>query len=99
MRLIIAEKPSVAESIAAVLGATKRCDGYLEGSGNIASWCYGHLAELSNAAAYDPAYAKWSLNDLPIVPDPFQYTIRKDKQKPEIADAPQGCDRSGQCLR
>ena len=81
MRLIIAEKPSVAQSIAAVLGATKKCDGYLEGNGNIVSWCYGHLAELSNAAAYDPAYAKWSMKDLPIVPNPFQYTIRKDKRK------------------
>ena len=81
MRLIIAEKPSVAQSIAAVLGATKKCDGYLEGNGNIVSWCYGHLAELSNAAAYNPAYAKWSMKDLPIVPDPFQYTIRKDKRK------------------
>ena len=81
MRLIIAEKPSVAQSIAAVLGATKKFDGYLEGGDNIVSWCYGHLAELSNAAVYDPAYAKWSMKDLPIVPDPFQYTIRKDKRK------------------
>ena len=81
MRLVIAEKPSVAQSIAAILGAKKRSDGYLEGNGNIVSWCYGHLAELSDAAAYNPDYAKWSLKDLPIVPQPFQFTVREDKRK------------------
>ena len=80
-RLIIAEKPFVAQSIAAILGAKKRNDGYLEGNGNIVSWCYGHLAELSDAAAYNPDYAKWSLKDLPIVPQPFQFTVREDKRK------------------
>ena len=80
-RLVIAEKPSVAQSIAAVLGAKLRQAGYLEGGGYIVSWCYGHLAELADAAAYHVDYAKWSLKDLPIVPKPFRFTIRQDKHK------------------
>ena len=58
-RLVIAEKPSVAQSIASVLGAGNRKDGYLEGGGYLVSWCFGHLAELSDASAYNPDYAKW----------------------------------------
>ena len=58
-RLVIAEKPSAAQSIASVLGAANRKDGYLEGSGYLVSWCFGHLAELSDASAYNPDYAKW----------------------------------------
>ena len=57
-KLVIAEKPSVAQSIAAVLGATKRNDGYLSGGGYLVSWCYGHLAELASADVYDEKYAK-----------------------------------------
>ena len=59
MRLVIAEKPSVAQSIAAVLGAKSRHDGYLEGGGYIVSWCFGHLAELADAAVYNADDAKW----------------------------------------
>ncbi len=67
-RLLIAEKPSVAQSIAAVLGAKDRNDGYLSGRGFIVSWCLGHLAELSDASAYNEDYAKWRLKDMPIIP-------------------------------
>ena len=65
MRLVIAEKPSVAQSIAAVLGAKSRHDGYLEGSGYIVSWCFGHLAELADAAVYNADDAKWSWRRCP----------------------------------
>ena len=81
MRLVIAEKPSVAQSIAAVLNAKQRRDGYLEGGGYIVSWCFGHLAELADAAVYNADYAKWSLKDLPIVPYSYRFTVREDKRK------------------
>lgn len=81
MRLVIAEKPSVAQSIAAVLNAKKRHDGYLEGGGYLVSWCFGHLAELADAAAYNADYAKWTMKDLPIVPMNYRFTIREDKRK------------------
>lgn len=81
MILVIAEKPSVAQSIASVLGATARKNGYLEGGGYQVSWCYGHLAELAEAAAYDAGYEKWSISDLPILPETFQLTIQQEKQK------------------
>ena len=58
-RLVVCEKPSVARSIAAVLGAGKREDGFLSGGGYLVSWCFGHLAELSDADAYDEKYGKW----------------------------------------
>ena len=64
--LVVTEKPSVAQSIAAVLGAAKRGDGYLEGGGWLVSWCYGHLVELASAEAYGEQYKKWSHDDLPI---------------------------------
>ena len=69
MKLVLAEKPSVAQSIAKVLGATKREDGYLEGNGYVVSWCVGHLVELSQPEAYDEKYNKWAYADLPIFPD------------------------------
>ena len=81
MRLVIAEKPSVAQSIAAVLNARQRRDGYLEGSGYIVSWCFGHLAELADAAVYNADYARWSMKDLPITPYSFRFTIREDKRE------------------
>lgn len=68
MKLVLAEKPSVAQSLAKVLGSNKRCDGYLEGNGYIVSWCIGHLVELSAPEIYNEAYAKWNLADLPILP-------------------------------
>ena len=81
MRLVIAEKPSVAQSIAAVLGANSRKDGYLEGPDTLISWCVGHLVELSPADAYDERYSKWFFDDLPILPEPWKYQVPKDKQK------------------
>ncbi len=81
MRLVIAEKPSVAQSIAAVLGAKSRHDGYLEGGGYIVSWCFGHLAELADAAVYNVDNAKWTLAALPIIPASFRFIVRADKQK------------------
>ena len=79
-KLVITEKPSVAMSIAAALGVKDRKDGYMEGGGWLISWCVGHLAELSDAAAYDPKYAKWRREDLPILPENWRFTIGKDKQ-------------------
>ena len=80
MKLVIAEKPSVANSLAAVLGATTRKDGYLEGGGWLVSWCLGHLAGLADAATYNPDYAKWRYDDLPILPETWRFTIAKDKR-------------------
>ena len=78
-RLVIAEKPSVGMSIASVLGAKERKDGYVEGREYIVSWGFGHLAELANADSYDEKYAKWRHEDLPIVPANWKYKIPKDK--------------------
>lgn len=79
--LVIAEKPSVGMSIAAVLGAGDRKPGYIQGSGYLVSWCFGHLAELANADAYDEKYAKWRYEDLPILPEPWKLKISRDKYK------------------
>lgn len=81
MQLIIAEKPSVAQTIAAVMGATKRQDGYIEGGGYVVSWCVGHLVGLAEAAAYGEQYQKWGYDSLPILPQEWQYTVAADKQK------------------
>ena len=75
MKLVIAEKPSVAQSLAAVIGANIRKDGYLEGNGWRVSWCVGHLAGLADADAYNPDYAKWRYDDLPILPEPWQMVV------------------------
>ena len=80
-KLVIAEKPSVAQSIAAVLGAKQRNSGYLSGNGYMVSWCFGHLAELSDASAYNADYAKWNMKDLPIIPEHFRFTIAPDKRE------------------
>lgn len=80
-KLVIAEKPSVAQSIAAVLGAKQRRDGYLSGGGYLVSWCYGHLAELAGADVYDEKYAKWRYDDLPILPASWRFTLKADKAK------------------
>ena len=79
MILVIAEKPSVAQSIAKVLGATSRKDGYMEGGNYIVSWCFGHLVELADASSYDERYAKWRYDDLPIVPKNWMFEVTKDK--------------------
>lgn len=65
MKLVIAEKPSVAQSLAAVLGAKERGQGYLQGNGYVVSWCVGHLIGLAAADSYDPKYSKWCYEDLP----------------------------------
>lgn len=74
-QLVLAEKPSVAQSIAKVIGATSRRDGYLEGGGYVVSWCVGHLVELAAADQYDPRYSHWAREDLPIVPEPWKYNV------------------------
>ena len=79
MILVIAEKPSVAQSIAKMLGATSRKDGYLEGNNYIVSWCVGHLVGLADASSYDERYAKWRYDDLPIVPEEWLFEVPKDK--------------------
>ncbi len=80
-RLVIAEKPSVAQAIAAVLGARERGDGCIRGNGWIVSWCVGHLVELAQAAAYDERLAKWRLEDLPILPERWRYAAAQGKTK------------------
>jgi len=77
--LVIAEKPSVAQSIAKVIGAASRKDGYLEGNGYIVSWCVGHLVGLADASSYDDRYAKWRYDDLPIIPDEWLFEVPKSK--------------------
>ena len=81
MILVIAEKPSVAQAIAAVLGAKEKKDGFLTGSDYIVSWCVGHLVGLSEAAAYGEQYKKWSYDSLPILPQEWKYTVASDKEK------------------
>lgn len=81
MKLVLAEKPSVAQSIAKVLGASKREDGYLEGNSYIVSWCVGHLVELAQPEIYDSKFSKWSYNDLPIFPDSWQYQVSAATKK------------------
>jgi DNA topoisomerase III len=80
-KLIVAEKPSVAMSYAKVLGATNRKDGYLEGNGYLVSWCVGHLVELAPPNVYDAKYVKWSIADLPILPQKWQYLVSASTKK------------------
>ena len=79
--MIVAEKPSVAMSYAKVLGATSRQDGYLEGNGYLVSWCVGHLVELAPPNVYDAKYVKWSIADLPILPQKWQYLVSASTKK------------------
>ena len=81
MDLVIAEKPSVAISIAKVIGATKKKDGYYEGRGDRVSWCVGHLIQMANPDSYDEKYAKWNMEDLPIVPSEYKYEVSKSTKK------------------
>ena len=80
-KLVVAEKPSVAMSYAKVLGATSRQDGYLEGNGYLVSWCVGHLVELAPPNVYDAKYVKWSIADLPILPEKWQYLVSASTKK------------------
>ena len=110
-RLVIAEKPSVGMSIASVLGAKDRKDGYIEGRDYIVSWGFGHLAELANADTYDEKYAKWRYDDLPIVPANWKYKIPRDKynqfetlkklmNRTDVSDVINACDagREGELI-
>lgn len=81
MRLIIAEKPSVAESIAKVLGVTNNKNGYIMGNSYIVSWCVGHLVSLASADTYHVKYSKWNYQDLPIIPQEWQYTVNISTKK------------------
>lgn len=81
MKLVIAEKPSVAISIAKVIGANKKKDGYYEGNSYKVSWCVGHLIQMANPDAYDEKYAKWNMADLPIIPKEYKYEVAKTTKK------------------
>lgn len=81
MKLVLAEKPSVAMSLSKVIGADQRGDGYMEGNGYLVSWCVGHLVELSQPEAYDEKYAKWRYDDLPILPEHWQYQVSASTKK------------------
>ncbi|RAW66692.1 DNA topoisomerase III [Faecalibacterium prausnitzii] len=81
MKLVLAEKPSVAMSLSKVTGSNQRGDGYMEGNGYLVSWCVGHLVELSQPEAYDEKYAKWKYDDLPILPEHWQYQVSASTKK------------------
>ena len=81
MKLVIAEKPSVAISIAKVIGAMSKKDGYYEGNGYRVSWCVGHLIQMANPDSYDEKYAKWNIDDLPIIPSEYKYEVSKATKK------------------
>ena len=81
MKLVIAEKPSVSISIAKVIGAKNKKDGYYEGNGYRVSWCVGHLIQMANPDAYDEKYAKWNMADLPIIPKEYKYEVAKATKK------------------
>ena len=109
--LVVAEKPSVAMSYAKVLGATSRQDGYLEGNGYLVSWCVGHLVELAPPNVYDAKYVKWSIADLPILPQKWQYLasastkkqfgiLQKLMHRPDVDSIVNSCDsgREGELI-
>ncbi len=107
MKLVVAEKPSVAQSLAKVLGINKRKDGYLEGNGYLISWCVGHLMELSEPEVYDERYVKWRYEDLPILPKEWKYEVSPGTKKQfdvlktlmnrdDVTDVINSCD-DGQC--
>mgnify|MGYP000588691523 CR=1 FL=1 len=96
-QLIIAEKPSVARSIAGVIGADKKQDGYMEGNGYLVSWCIGHLVSLADAGTYDERFKKWRYDDLPILPQEWQYIIPDDKKKQ--FDTLRSLDGAPRCYR
>lgn len=115
LRLVIAEKPSVAQTIAAALGVKGKQDGYIEGGGYLISWCVGHLVQLAEAAAYGEQYRKWQLDSLPILPEEWQYAVDPDKGKQfatlkelmhrtDVSEVVNACDARGRidiplCLR
>ena len=106
-QLVIAEKPSVARSIAGVIGADKKQDGYMEGNGYLVSWCIGHLVSLADAGTYDERFKKWRYDDLPILPQKWQYLVsagtkkqfgilQKLMHRPDVDSIVNSCD-AGQC--
>ena len=80
-QLVIAEKPSVARSIATVIGATEKQNGYWQGGGYLVSWCIGHLVSFAEAGQYDEKYCKWKYEDLPILPQPWQFIVPDEKKQ------------------
>ena len=111
MKLIVAEKPSVAKSIASALGAKSGADGYFQGNGLIVSWCVGHLVSPMDAAGYDERFKKWRYNDLPILPEPFRYVLAPGKEdafenlrclmnRPDVDTVVNACDagREGELI-
>jgi DNA topoisomerase III len=80
VKVVLAEKPSVARELAAFLKASSRRDGYFEGNGYQVTWALGHLVELKEPADYDPALKKWSLDTLPFVPEKFELKQRGDQR-------------------
>ena len=102
-QLVIAEKPSVARSIAAVIGATEKQNGYWQGSGYLVSWCIGHLVSFAEAGQYDEKYCKWKYEDLPILPEKWQYLVsastkkqfgnlQKQMHRPDVDSIVNSCD-------
>ena len=81
VQLVIAEKPSVARSIAAVIGAAEKQNGYWQGGGYLVSWCIGHLVSFAEAGQYDEKYCKWRYEDLPILPKPWQFIVPDEKKQ------------------
>ena len=111
MKLVIAEKPSVAESIASALGVSSRADGFYEGNGLLVSWCLGHLVSPMDAVRYDDRFRKWQFEDLPILPDPFRYEVLPGKkeafenvkrlmERPDVHSIVNACDagREGELI-
>ena len=80
-QLVIAEKPSVARSIATVIGAAEKQNGYWQGGGYLVSWCIGHLVSFAEAGQYDEKYCKWRYEDLPILPQPWQFIVPDEKKQ------------------
>ena len=111
MRLIICEKPSVGAAVAKVLGVTQKKDGYMEGNGDIVSWCVGHLVELAAADSYDGRYSRWDRKDLPILPDAWKFQVapatkkqyrilRSLMEREDVEEIINGCDagREGELI-
>lgn len=108
-QLVVSEKPSTAQAYAKVLGATNRQDGYWEGNGYLVSWCIGHLVELAPPNVYDEKYVKWSVADLPILPEKWQYLVsastkkqfgilKKLMNRPDVDSIVNSCDAGSEGL-
>lgn len=111
MRLIICEKPSVAKTVAAALGAAEQKNGYIQGDDLLVSWCVGHLVSMADAGSYDERFKKWQYEDLPILPEEWKYTLTPGKEKQfsvlqelmrrnDVTELVNGCDagREGELI-